>query len=218
MKSLLRDHLYCHAIKKNILTVRKWSLRQGNIFTSVCHSFCPWGVGFSACTADATHPTGMLSCINMRVLSQRQEKVHITCLWRSVIVFQESLLFFYPGPSAKPIYLIETTTENRHFHSCLHRLDPLSTNTWLQSTSYVTLKRDEHIYCILDYSKFPLISYANNSNVMTFQRNLSSFSLKAILSNLTDLTDLEDSLSVDVNYLMNCTHSSKGVILNNPYL
>ena len=31
-----------------IFTARKWSLGQGNIFTSVCQEFCPWGK-VSAC-------------------------------------------------------------------------------------------------------------------------------------------------------------------------
>ena len=26
-----------------VITTRKRSLRQGNIFTRICHSFCPWG-------------------------------------------------------------------------------------------------------------------------------------------------------------------------------
>ena len=32
-----------------VITTRKWSLGQGNVFASVCHSFCPWGVDFPAC-------------------------------------------------------------------------------------------------------------------------------------------------------------------------
>ena len=33
----------------NFITARKRSLGEGNIFTSVCHSFCLGGVGFRAC-------------------------------------------------------------------------------------------------------------------------------------------------------------------------
>ena len=70
-------------------------LRKGNVFTSVCQEFCPRGVGGAVCSsacwdtpprkhtprevhpslrkahlptvtaADCTHPTGMLSCLNI---------------------------------------------------------------------------------------------------------------------------------------------------------
>ena len=38
--------VFCHGVRQFvmfyfIITARKQSLRQGNIFTSVCHSFCP---------------------------------------------------------------------------------------------------------------------------------------------------------------------------------
>ena len=42
--------VFCHGVRQFvmfcfIITARKQSLRQGNIFTSVCHSFCPRGEG-----------------------------------------------------------------------------------------------------------------------------------------------------------------------------
>ena len=56
-----------------LITARKRSLGQGNIFTSVCHSFCPGGgsasggwqtplpIGYGQ-RAGGTHPTGVHSC------------------------------------------------------------------------------------------------------------------------------------------------------------
>ena len=69
--------------KCTVITVRKRSLRQCNIFRSVCQSFCPQGGGvmMSLAVMDSTtprqhlpnpppgqqavgtHPTGMLSCL-----------------------------------------------------------------------------------------------------------------------------------------------------------
>ena len=42
-----------------IITAHKRSLGQGNIFTSVCHSFCPQGRGVSAPRARGLHPGGL---------------------------------------------------------------------------------------------------------------------------------------------------------------
>ena len=51
--------VFCHGVRQFvmfcfIITARKQSLRQGNIFTSVCNSFCPLGEG-------GLHPGGGLS-------------------------------------------------------------------------------------------------------------------------------------------------------------
>ena len=46
-----------------MFTARKRSLRQGNIFTSVCHSFCPQGLYPSMQWAGGVYPCMQLGCL-----------------------------------------------------------------------------------------------------------------------------------------------------------
>ena len=80
-----------------IITARKRSLGQGNIFTPVCHSVHGGG-GIPACIAGGTHPTGMHSCfvlnflysseINFRAVSS----VYILCVKMVTIFIQKTIL------------------------------------------------------------------------------------------------------------------------------
>ena len=63
-------YVFCQE-QKYVITTRKRSLGQGNVFTPVCDSFCSRGGGVKGIPplgrsqAGGTHPTGMHSCINV---------------------------------------------------------------------------------------------------------------------------------------------------------
>ena len=67
--------LNSHITSKEVITARKQSLGQGNIFTSVCQEFCSWGEYLGRYTPqDQVHPLG--PGIPPRTRYTPQDQVH----------------------------------------------------------------------------------------------------------------------------------------------
>ena len=53
----------------SIQTILLPTASEGNVFRGVCQSFCSqsasWLLGHPCYSEDGTHPTGMLSCVNL---------------------------------------------------------------------------------------------------------------------------------------------------------